>query len=185
MSEHPSTVNMLKVPKNLWNLHESTFIIFFHNSAEKLFAKYLPDLSLKSKGYFLTYGLPIRSILFRIVRICRSWFKCNYLKNKKHFLSVFFHLWNLHQISNILKKKKNVIAYVFPKLTTDSELIRPFTKNHRVRTSFDSQHVKVFQILLKSPWEHFYHIFRSIWGKMIWKISSLLKFQNVGVFANT
>ena len=127
---------------------------------------YLQNISLievwNQRGIFLTYGLPIRSILFRIVRICRSWFKCNYLKNKKHFLSVFFHLWNLHQISNILKKKKNVIAYVFPKLTTDSELIRPFTKNHRVRTSFDSQHVKVFQILLKSPWEHFYHIFRSI-----------------------
>ena len=63
-------------------------------------------------------GLLITSIMFRIVRICRSLFKCNYLKNKKHFLSFIFHLWNLHQISNIFKKKKIVIADVFPKLTT-------------------------------------------------------------------
>ena len=27
--EHPSTVNMLKVPKHLRNLDESTFILFF------------------------------------------------------------------------------------------------------------------------------------------------------------
>ena len=63
-------------------------------------------------------GLLITSIMFRIVRICRSLFKCNFLKNKKHFLSFIFHLWNLHQISNIFKKKKIVIADVFPKLTT-------------------------------------------------------------------
>ena len=29
VSEHPFAVNMLKDPKHLWNLHESTFIIFF------------------------------------------------------------------------------------------------------------------------------------------------------------
>ena len=29
VSEHTLTVNMLKDPKLLWNLHESTFIIFF------------------------------------------------------------------------------------------------------------------------------------------------------------
>ena len=29
VSEHLSTVNMLKGPKHLWNLQESTFIFFF------------------------------------------------------------------------------------------------------------------------------------------------------------
>ena len=29
VSQHPFTVNMLKGPKYYWNLHESTFIIFF------------------------------------------------------------------------------------------------------------------------------------------------------------
>ena len=41
-----------------------------------------------------------------------------YLKNKKHFLSVLLHLWNLHQILNISIKKKIVIANVFSKLKT-------------------------------------------------------------------
>ena len=32
VSEHHSTVNMLKKPKHLRNLHDSTFITFFHHS---------------------------------------------------------------------------------------------------------------------------------------------------------
>ena len=48
LPDHPSTVNMLKGSKHLWNLHESTFIKFFHHSQEKWFRKYLPDWSLKS-----------------------------------------------------------------------------------------------------------------------------------------
>ena len=30
VSEHPSTVNMLKSPKHLGNMQEWTFIMFFH-----------------------------------------------------------------------------------------------------------------------------------------------------------
>ena len=80
--------------------------------------KIYPSLKFEIIGFLLTHGLPITSILFRIVRFCRSLFKSSYLKNKKHFLSFLFHLWNLHQILNIFKKKKIVIANVFPKLTT-------------------------------------------------------------------
>ena len=40
--EHPSTVYMLKDPKHLWNLHESTFIKFFHHSEGNWFRKCLP-----------------------------------------------------------------------------------------------------------------------------------------------
>ena len=32
VSEHPLTVNMLKDPKHLWNLYDSNFILFFHQS---------------------------------------------------------------------------------------------------------------------------------------------------------
>ena len=42
VSEHPWAVNTLKGPKHLWNLHESTFIIFFDHSDEKLLGNYLP-----------------------------------------------------------------------------------------------------------------------------------------------
>ena len=94
-------------------------------------------------GLFVnTQGLAITSIPFRIVGICRSLFKCYYLKSKKHLLSFLFHLRNLHQILNISKKKKILIANVFSKLTTVLELVRLLTKKYRVGTSFDSQHVK-------------------------------------------
>ena len=128
----------------------------------------------------LTHGLSITSILFRIVRICRSLFKSSYLKKKKHCLGFLFHLWNIHEISNIFQKKKIVIANVFPKLATVQGLVTPFTIERRLKTSFDSQHVKRYQTLVKSSWEYFYHIFSSLWGEIIWKISPWLKFEIIG-----
>ena len=133
-------------------------------------------------GFLLTHGLLITSILFGIVRILRSLFKSSSLKNKKHFLAFLFHLWNLHQISNIFIKKKIVIANVFPKLATVQGLATPLTIQRRLKTSFDSQHVKWYQTLVKSSWEHFYHIFPSLWGEIIWKISPWLKFEIIGFF---
>ena len=119
------------------------------------------------------------------MRICRSLCKSSYLKNKKHFVGFLFHLWNLHQILNIFKKKKIVIANVFPKLATVQGLVTSLTIQRRLKTSFDSQHVKPFQTLVKSSWEHFYHIFSSLWGEIIWKISPWLKFEVMVLFVNT
>ena len=133
----------------------------------------------------LTHGLTITSILFRIVRICRSLFKSSFLKNKKHFLRFLFHLWNLPQTWNIFKKKEIAIANVFPKLANVQGLFTPLTIQRRLKTFFDSQHVKRFQTLVKSLWEHFYHIFSSLWGEIIWKISPWLKFEIIGLFVNT
>ena len=118
-------------------------------------------------GCFLTHWLPIKSILFRIERICRSQFKCNYRKNKKLFLDFLFHLWNLHQILNISKKRKIIIANVFPKLQTVKEVVRPVSEKRCFRTSFDTQHVKRYQTLAKSAWEDLYHIFSSLWERII------------------
>ena len=112
-------------------------------------------------------------------------FKYGYLKNRKHFVSFLFNLWNLHQILNILNKKKIVIANVFPKLATVQALVTPLTIQHRLKTSFDSQHVKRFQTLVKSSWEDFYHIFSSLWGEPIRKISPWFKCGIIGLFANT
>ena len=133
----------------------------------------------------LTHGLTITINLFQIVRICRSIFKSSYLKNKYHFFCFLFHLWNFHQILNIFKKKKIVIPNVFPKLPTVQGLVTPITIQRRLKTSFDSQHVKQFQTLVKSSWEHFYHIFSSLWGEIIWKTSPWFKFGIIGLFANT
>ena len=70
-------------------------------------------------------------------------------------------------------------------LATVQGLVTPLTIQRRLKTSFQSQHVKRFQTLVKSSWEHFYHIFWSLWGEIIWKISTWLKFHIIGLFANT
>ena len=44
-----------------------------------------------------------------------------------------------------------VIAVVFPKLQTVKTLVRPFSKKRPFRKGIDRQHVKVSQILAKSP----------------------------------
>ena len=131
-------------------------------------------------GFLLTHGLLITSILFGILRILRSLFKSSSLKNKKHCFGFLFHLWNLHQISNIFQIKKIIIANVFPKLATVQGLVTPLNIQRRLKTSFDSQHVKGYQTLVKSSWVHFYHIFSSLWGERIWKTSPWLKFEIIG-----
>ena len=124
------------------------------------------------------------SMLFRSLTICSSLFKWYYLKNTTLFLSFCFHLWNLHQILNIFKEKKVLIANVFMNIQTLKYLLGPLSKKRCFRTSFDSQHVKGSQTLVKCPWENFYHIFSTLWGEMIGKISLLLKFEIIGVFVN-
>ena len=119
------------------------------------------------------------------MRICRSLFKSSYVKNKKPFLGFLFHLWNIHQILNISKKKKIVMGDVFPKLTTVQGLVTPLTIQRRLKTSFDSQHVKRFQTPVKSSWEQLYHIFSSLCREMIWKIPPWLKFEIIVLFDNT
>ena len=54
-----------------------------------------------------------------------------------------------------------VIANIFPKLKTVKNLFRPTSKKRRLRTCFESQHFS--QTLVKSAWEHFYHIFSALW----------------------
>ena len=111
------------------------------------------------------------TILFRIVRIYRPWFKCNYLKNEKLFIIFSFHFRNLHPILNILREKMIVIVTLIWKLQTVKHLFRSLSKKHRFRTSFDSQHLKGCQTLAKGAWEHFCHFFSSPWEILIWKIS--------------
>ena len=106
--------------KRFQTLVKSSWKHFFHIFSTlwgEIIWNLSPWLKFEIIGFLLTHGLPIRSIVFRIIRICRSFFKSSYLKNKKHFFRFLFHLWNLHQILNIFNKKKIVIANVFPKLT--------------------------------------------------------------------
>ena len=99
-------------------------------------------------------------------------------------------LWELSvRYSNpVILKTKNIFSVFYsicPKLATVQGLVTPLTIQRHLKTSFESQHVKRFQTLVKSSWEHFYHIFWSLWGEIIWKISTWLKFHIIGLFANT
>ena len=140
---------------------------------------------MKSSGSFLTYWLPNTNILFKIVRICNSQFKCNYLKNEKPFLNLLLHFRNLHQILNNLKEKMIVIANLFPKLQTVKNLVRTLPKKSRFRTRFESQHVKASQILTKSPWEPFYPVFFIILRAVELENVPLELDEILGVFVNT
>ena len=95
-------------------------------------------------------------------------------KTRNFFLIFLLHFCNLHQFLNIFKKKMIVIATLFRKSQTVKDLVRPLSKKHCFRTLLDSQHVKGSQTLVKSPLEHFHHIFSSLWGNLIWKISPLV-----------
>ena len=74
---------------------------------------------------------------------------------------------------------------VFPKLATVQGFVTPFTIQRRLKTSFDSQHVKRFQTLVKSSWDHLYHIFASLSGEMIFEISPWMNFEIIGLFVTT
>ena len=107
------------------------------------------------------------------------------LKTKSIF-SVFYCIYGISiQFGTFSKKKKIVIVDVFPKLATVQGLDMALTIQRRLKTFFDSQHVKRFPTLVKSSWEHFYHIFWSLWGEIIWKISPWLKFGFIGLFVST
>ena len=121
--------------------------------------KISPSVTWNLRGPLFTHSLAMPSIVFKIVRICNSQFKCNYLKKENLFLNFLFHFRNINQIWTILQKKMIAIANLFPKLQTVENLVRPLSKNRLFKTCFDSQHVKAPQILAKSPWECFYHVF--------------------------
>ena len=101
----------------------------------------------------------------------------------KNIFSVFYSIYGMSiKCSRFSKKKKILIANVFPKLATVQGLVTQLINQRPVKTSFDSEHVKRFQTLVKFSWGHFYHIFSSLWGEMIWKISPWLKFHIMGLF---
>ena len=106
-------------------------------------------------------------------------------EKKKNFLISLFHFSNLHQISNILKKKMIVIDKLFPKLQTLKIFLRILSQEHRFRTGFGSLHVKASQLLAKSPRDRFYHVLLSFAGKLIWNMSPLVSGEILGIFVNT
>ena len=104
---------------------------------------------------------------------------------RKHFLGVVFEFLAFTSNFKYFERKMIVIAKVFPKLPTVKDLVRPLSKKRCFRTPFDSQHIKESQTLVKSAWKYFYHIFSSLWGKLIWKMSLLVICEMLGAIVNT
>ena len=80
VSEHPSTVNMLRCHKHCWNLHDSTLTYFSITPREIE----LENVSLSDIWNLRTvcWQIDCRSVLFVIVTIYGNQFKCNYQKIK-------------------------------------------------------------------------------------------------------
>ena len=120
-------------------------------------------------------------ILFEVVRICNSQFKCNSLKEKKHFLHFLFHFLNLHHILNILKKTcLSQLMYFGNYRQWKSRLDHPL-KSVVSENALKKNMPTLSQKLVKSPSERFKHHFPSLSGKLIWIMSPLVSGEILAV----
>ena len=106
-------------------------------------------------------------------------------KRQKSFSEFFLHFLSLDQFSNSSKKKMTLISYALRKLRTPKGVIRQMSKKSRFRRPYNQQHGKASQTLLKSAWQHLYHIYWSMWKKLSWKKSRLVICKMLGLFVNT
>ena len=108
LSENPVTVNVLTSIKNSWDLEKSTFILLFHHSEPRWVRKSYFHSDLRFLDCFITRWLETTIILVVIERIYRDQFKSYYLKHRKPLTLFFLNVWNLHEVSNALKKKNEL-----------------------------------------------------------------------------
>ena len=108
------------------------------------------------------------------------------LSYKQKFFSQFFVSFiEYPSIFKYFRKKDARESSCISGIRNCQNLVRPLSKKRRFRTSFCSEHVKRSQTLVKSAWEHFYHICWALWGEITWKISPSLDFEIPGLFVNT
>ena len=97
------------------------------------------------------------------------------LSQKRKTLSGFFNAFlKCHEIYNILKKRMNVIALLFPNLLSPKEVATETSRRSFFRTPFGNQRVNGFQTPLKVARHHYYPFFPWIPGKVSWKKTVLL-----------
>ena len=82
-------------------------------------------------------------------------------------------------------KKKTLIAEVFPKLQTPKHMVTSMSKKSRCKGSFEKQHGKCAQTLLKYQGLLLYHIYWSAWRKLSDKKSVLVICKISRLFLNT
>ena len=85
-----------------------------------------------------------------------------------------FHVLESRSNLKYFRKKMMIIANMFPKSQTVQNFVTPLCKKCCFQIRLDSRHMQVSRILSKSPRECFYHLFSSICGKLIFKLSPLV-----------
>ena len=125
------------------------------------------------------------SIPAAICKIFCNNFRRFYLKNRRLFLDILFHFWNVHKIYNNLKKTMSVLAQLFRKLLFPKEVATETSRRSCFRTPFGNQRVNGFQTQLKVARHHYYPSFPWILGKLSWKKTALLWSKILRLFANT
>ena len=100
------------------------------------------------------------SILFLIETIQGNVFRCNYLEKQKTFSDFFSaFLKSSLNFERLKTKKKTLIAEVFPKLQTPKHMVTSMSKKSCCKGSFEKQHGKCAQTLLKYQGLLLYHIY--------------------------
>ena len=95
--------------------------------------------------------------------------------NAKNYFSILCYIFGMYiKFQTFWKKKMLVIANLFPMLQTVTILVRAVSKKCRFRKRFDSQHVKLSQILVKTFIRAILSCFSSFWRKLILKMSPLV-----------
>ena len=86
---------------------------------------------------------------------------------------------------NIFKKKMTLIAEVFPKLRTPKNMVTSMSKKSCFNGSFEKQHGKGAQTLLKGQRQLLYDIYWSLWRQLSYKKSLLVICKISRLFINT
>ena len=162
VSEHPWKINMLKGPKHLWNLYESTFTISLI-----IMRGYVSKISPLVKFEFLRVFVNTLTVDDKYpVSDCENlqfpYLNAIILKTKTFFWIFSSIDGSCMKFQTFWKKKMIVIANVLRILQTVNDLVGPLSKKCRFRTSFEGQQVRGSQSLAKSASEHFCHIFSSL-----------------------
>ena len=77
-----------------------------------------------------------------------------------------------------------LIVDVFLDLLARTYVVREMSKKSRFRGNFDKWHGRRTETLLKSEWQHLYHIYWSLWRILEFKKSLFLIFKVLGLFVN-
>ena len=146
-------VIVLTSPKNCRNLKKRTFILLFLHSERNWVRISYFQSDLRFYDCLITHWLETRTILVVIERIYRYKFKSNYLKNYKPFPLLCLNFWNLHEISNFLKKNMRLTSQVFLKLLTLKDLLISMHHRATLWKHFGSDRDNLSRKLLKSEKE--------------------------------